>query len=221
MASPTTKHSRDTKERILDAAERLFVEQGFDSASMRGITAEAGVNLAAVNYHFGSKDALVAAVLERRIGPLNQERAACLDRLELDGLSGRESLEAVVAAFVAPALRLSADPVAGATVMRLVGHAINLHGPLRETFIGQFRGTFERFSAAIGRCLPELPEQEVVWRMLFMIGAMAHTLALSNDLEHVADCACDVHDTETVSRRLVAFLSAGLAAPPAAVEEGV
>jgi AcrR family transcriptional regulator len=215
----TTEEPADTKQRILDAAERLFVEQGFDSASMRSITSKAGVNLAAVNYHFGNKESLVGAVMDRRIAPLNRERLERLDQLERGDRASAPELGDLVEAFVGPALRLSADPVAGETVMRLVGHAITLHGPMRRVFVGQFRAVFERYVAAIGRVLPEQPPEEVIWKFLFMIGSMAHTMCLSHDVSEITEGRVDTENTEAIIDRLVAFISAGLRARVSAAAE--
>ena len=94
---------RDTKARILDAAEALFASSGFAGASLRSITADADANLAAVNYHFGSKDDLIQAVFARRLTPLNEERLRLLDQLEADAGDGPPDLEAIVRAFLIPA----------------------------------------------------------------------------------------------------------------------
>src|SRR6516165_8302775 len=91
-----------TKDRILDAAERLFARDGIEATSLRAITAEAGVNLAAVNYHFQSKDALLDAIIARRIAPLNQRRLEMLDRIEAEFPSGPLPLERVLDAFFRP-----------------------------------------------------------------------------------------------------------------------
>ena len=99
VRSPGSLGSVDgTRERLLDAAERLFAEAGY-TASLRDITAAAGANLAAVNYHFGSKEELVKAVLLRRVGPINAERRRRLAALE------SPTTEDVVRAFLEPALR--------------------------------------------------------------------------------------------------------------------
>ena len=104
-----TSANRDTKIRILDAAESLFAEHGFAATSLRAITRHANVNLAAVHYHFGSKEGLVEAVFSRRLGPLNQERLELLDAVEARG----GELEDVLRALIGPALRLSrAEPPA-------------------------------------------------------------------------------------------------------------
>src|SRR5947208_16884641 len=75
-----TRGAAATKERILDSAESLFMEHGFEATSLRSITAAAAVNLAAVNYHFGSKEELFQAVLTRRLDPMNHARLSFLKR---------------------------------------------------------------------------------------------------------------------------------------------
>src|SRR5881394_149494 len=101
--------SPDTKTRILDAAESLFMEHGFEATSLRQLTAAAGVNLAAVNYHFGSKEELFQAVLTRRLDPMNHERIELLARLERDAGDKPIACERILAAMLTPALRLARD----------------------------------------------------------------------------------------------------------------
>ena len=114
MSQITEKDPKDTRERILSCAERLFAESGFDLTSLRTITTEAEVNLAAVNYHFGTKDELVREVLRRRIEPLNKERFDELARREASAGPSGPSVEEIIDAFIGPALRLSSDPAGGA-----------------------------------------------------------------------------------------------------------
>jgi len=210
----------DTKERILDAAELLFADHGFAATSMRSITAEAGVNLAAANYHFGSKEALFEAVLSRRIGPLNDERLALLDAIENE--DGELDLERIVAAFVGPAIRVKHDDARrGAVFVRLLGHAISEPNPvIRKLFTKQFHEVFTRFSAALRQALPGLPEEDVVFRFLFMVGAMAHTMAMSSDFHRLTSGRCGAVDVETLIRRLVPFVTAGLRGPATRFEVG-
>jgi len=203
-----------TKDRILDAAEELFAEQGF-ATSLRAITATADANLAAVNYHFGSKDALVEAVFERRLGPLNRTRLELLDALE--GGDHAPPLEALVEAFVGPALRMSDDPQ-GARFMRLFGHALGQRDDrILRLLTGQFEVIRQRFSAAFAGALPHLDATEVIWRMIFTVGAMAHTMALSDKLPALTRGACDALDVEETVRRLVPFIAGGLRADAATV----
>ena len=85
MALRAVKPPHETRTRILDAAEELFMQHGFEGTSMRALTTRAGVNLAAVNYHFGSKDALIEAVFRRRLDPVNLARMAEVEKLEGNG----------------------------------------------------------------------------------------------------------------------------------------
>src|SRR5947199_6693744 len=101
------KPQHETRTRILDAAEELFMQHGFEGTSMRLLTAKAGVNLAAVNYHFGSKDALIEAVFHRRLDPMNVARVAELENLEASDAA--PSAETIIRAFITPGLRLMAD----------------------------------------------------------------------------------------------------------------
>src|SRR6185437_8949611 len=114
------KPQHETRTRILDAAEELFMQHGFEGTSMRLLTAKAGVNLAAVNYHFGSKDALVEAVFRRRLDPLNLARLAELEKLEAQG--GTPDPEGIIRAFLSPTLRLVEDAKSGGrNFIRLLG----------------------------------------------------------------------------------------------------
>lgn len=211
-----------TKDRILDAAEELFAEEGF-ATSLRAITASAGVNLAAVNYHFGSKDALIQEVFARRLGPLNDERLRLLDRLEGAASGAGPPLDKIIEAFVGPAIRMSHNPQ-GATFMRLFGHTLSQRDDrIMRMFTDQFQEIIQRFSAALGRALPHLDRVEVFWRMLFMVGAMAHTMALSDKVPAITGGLCDASDVEATVRRLVPFLAGGMraAAPaPSPTSEG-
>ena len=110
-----------TKEQILDAAEKLITERGIDAVSLRAITKAADVNLAAVHYHFGSKDALVHKVFERRIRPVNDARMRMLDALEQESQGGRLDLEKVLRALIEPAMRLYAEHERGPQFMRVCG----------------------------------------------------------------------------------------------------
>ena len=214
---------KPTKEKILDAAETLLAEHGFAGASMRAITTDADGNLASVNYHFGSKESLIQAVFARRLGPLNRERIEFLDALENSGRCAPPELEAIVDAFVRPALLLRRRSEEQWHVLRrLLGHTMSLpSGNLREVFLDQFGEVVRRFTGAIGRSLPELTPREVHWRFLFMVGAMAHALTMAEDMPRVSGGICDGLDAEAISRRLIPFIAAGLRAPAPTDDAGV
>lgn len=216
-ATPTTRNL------LLAAAERLFAERGIEGASLRAITDAAGANLAAVHYHFGSKEELARAVFLRRLRPINEERLRRLDRLEAEASPGTPPLEAIVEAFVAPVLRLVRDDSGGGRLFaQLMGRALTspnsfIHGAV----LAEIRPILERFLATLSRCLPELPPSETLWRVYFGVGAMAHTVSSVGLLGKLSDGLCDPADVDGTVARLVTFIAAGLRAPagsPAAVE---
>jgi len=211
----------DTKDRILDAAETLFADQGFSATSLRAITTAAEANLAAVNYHFGSKEGLIEAVLARRVTPLNRERLDQLDRLEGEAGDAGPDLEGVVEAFVGPALRMRQDATKGGAVfMRLLGHTISQpDDQIRQILMRLFGEIIPRFTGALGRRMPDLSAADVFWRFLFMIGAMAHTMAWSEHIPVVSDGLCDTTDAEATIRQLVPFVAAGMRSTAAAGKE--
>jgi AcrR family transcriptional regulator len=203
-----------TKERILDTTERLFSEQGYAATSLRSIIAEAGVNLAAVHYHFHSKEALLEAVILRRSVPANHERLALLDQFEKEAGENPPPLEKVIEAFVAPTLHMSRDPQSGGMVfMKLLGR-LHAEGDLLPRILtSQFGEVLERFGAALRAALPDLPPEELFWRLNLALGALAQTLrGGSKDLQTISDLSLSFN-SETALERLVAFLSAGFRAP--------
>ncbi len=204
-----------TRKAILDAAERLFSEQGFEGASMRAITSAAGVNVAAANYHFGAKEALFKATLARRIGPVNEERLRLLEAIEAESGRRRPAVEKVLEALVAPALRLSRDKRRGGLIfMRLLGRLFADPGDrLQALFLEQFEDIGKRFMPVFQRALPKLPPVELMWRIHFVIGVMAHTMADTQKLRHISHGVCDPTDTEGIVGRMVTFLAAGMKAP--------
>jgi AcrR family transcriptional regulator len=199
----------DTKTRILDAAERLFAEHGIAETSLRAITAAAGANLAAVNYHFQSKDALVHAVYSRRLGPANRKRLEMLDAAEARAGAGAPPVEEIIDAFAAPFLR----EFVGTTFTTLMGRIHAEPGDLTLRVIGAEMGEIaRRFGAALRRALPGLPEQDLFWRMHFAVGVLAHTLAGRRSLEILSQGKCAVGDVEAIRKRMVTFVCAGLRA---------
>jgi AcrR family transcriptional regulator len=210
------KPLNDTQIRILDAAEELFMQHGFEGASMRMLTAKAGVNLAAINYHFGSKDALIEAVFHRRLDAMNAERIAGLDRLEQAAAGAPLAPEAIIRAFIGASLRMIEDARGGGrNFIRLLGRAYTEPAKSIRALIGQmYAPAMERFKAAFTKALPELPKDELVWRMHFMFGTLAYTLAATDTVQLIAGAKPeDRYDARLLEDRLTAFMSAGLLAP--------
>ncbi len=206
----------DTRARILDAAENLFSDQGVAATSLRAVTNRAGVNLAAVHYHFGPKTALLEAVLDRRLGPINQERLAWLDQIEAAAGDAPPPLEQVIEAFVAPAFRdLMRDEDATRRVSRLIARFFTAEPEsYRLLLLGQFREVIERFSLAVVRALPELPRDEVLLRFEYAKPILAHALTEPPAaVRRVGSIERPVTTPEGNLHRAVAFLAAGLRAP--------
>src|SRR5687767_51673 len=216
MPLRSVKPPHETRTRILDAAEELFMQHGFEGTSMRLLTAKAGANLAAVNYHFGSKDALIEAVFRRRLDPMNANRIAEIDRLEKEAGGKPLSPQQIISAFVGASLRMIEDAKSGGrNFIRLLGRTYtDPQKPIRA-LIGQlYAPAMERYKAAFEKALPQMPREELVWRMHFMFGTLAYTLAATATVQLIAACKPeDRYDARLLEDRLTAFLAAGLHAP--------
>lgn len=200
-----------TKDRILDTAERLFARDGIDATSLRTITAEAGVNLAAVNYHFQSKDALIRAVIARRIGPVNEKRLAMLEAVEAAAGDGPLPLPDVIRAFIGPVIEIKSRATAFAPIM---GRVFTENAAFAERFFhDHLEVVAKRFTAAFHRALPGLPREEILWRAFFLIGAMAHTMVLGDLLTMFSGGLCRTDDVDSLVQRLVTVFTAAFQAP--------
>lgn len=216
MTLRAVKPQHETQIRILDAAEELFMQHGFEGTSMRLLTAKAGVNLAAVNYHFGSKDALIEAVFRRRLDPMNTARIAEIDRMEKEAGGQPLTPEAIIRAFVGASLRMIEDSkTGGRNFIRLLGRTYtDPSKAIRALIGGLYAPAMERFKAAFERALPQMPRDELVWRMHFMFGTLAYTLAATDTVQLIAGCKPeDRYDARLLEERLTSFLVAGLLAP--------
>jgi len=188
----------NTKDRILDAAERLFASDGFEATSLRAITAGANVNLAAVNYHFQSKEALVQAVIGRRMGPVNARRLALLDAYEAQAVDAPVALEKILDAFLRPVVEMVGSHAH--EFVPLLGRLYTEPGEFAER---TYKQQFEHLA----------PRVELIWRIHFAIGALAHTMAASKMLEMMSGGNCEISDVEATLTRLKAFILAGLTSP--------
>ena len=202
----------DTKERILDAAERLFATHGFAGTSLRSVTKEAGVNLAAVHYHFGTKEDLLRAVLSRIVIPVNRERLEMLEQVETEAGDQPPSLEGILEAFIAPDLRLIRDlGERGVIITRFLGRSYTEPTEMVQALIReQYEELGQRFMQVAARSLPKVPQMELYWRFKLVVGVLTYILADTDRTEQYAE---DLSDVDQTVRRLVAFLAAGLRAP--------
>lgn len=223
MPPKTASGADQTRERIVRAAERLFLEHGFDGTSLRLVTAAAQVNLGAVNYHFGGKDALFEAMLARRLDALHAARLSLLDEYRAAAHGAPLSCEQIVAALFRPALLLARESGAGCDFLRLLGRAYIDPSPvLRKLLAERYAPAIARFKEAFAETLPQLSRQELSWRLHFMLGALAYTLAGTDAWKLIAAIQHDDdRDDEMLLRRLTPFLIAGLQAPAPLLDDAV
>jgi AcrR family transcriptional regulator len=197
----------ETQGKILDTAERLFGDQGYAGTSLRQIIAAAGVNLAAIHYHFGNKEELLDHLVMRKAGPVNAERLALLDGYEAEAGAAPVPVEKLLQAFLEPPLgRIKESPDFARLMGRLYGE-----GLMPLIVEKHFQPMVSRFLAAFSRALPRLSEQELAIRLQFMVGAMSHTMlfALQSKLPGYQVST----DGTLLLRELVAFVIGGLRAP--------
>jgi AcrR family transcriptional regulator len=204
----------DTKDSILNAAEQLFAERGYEATSLRAITTAAGVNLAAVNYHFQSKDQLLRALFTRGMQRLNRKRTALLDSYQAEYGKKTVPPEKLVRALIGPMVDISGNEVKGSKVFgMLLGRMYaSPQGPLDDILVSDIEKFSERFKSAIRRTLPEIPLEDLFWRSFFAIGATAHTLISSHLVGLISQGLCNPDDREAVLEKLISFIVAGLKA---------
>jgi AcrR family transcriptional regulator len=216
MPANESRTSQATRERLLRAAEALFLAHGYDGSSARMITAEARANLAAVNYHFGGKEGLFQSMLARRLDDLHAERLALLDAYERMAAGRALTCERILAALFVPALRLARQPKRGGRdFLRLLGRAYVDPSPALRDFLSErYAPSIARFKEAFARALPRITPRELTWRLHFMMGALAYTLAGADAWKLIAALApADTSNDQLLLRRLAPFLIAGLQAP--------
>ena len=201
----------DTVTKILDAAEQLFAEHGFAETSLRSITSKAGVNLAAVNYHFGSKKDLIHSVFSRFLDPFMENLTNRLDSVEQTGkVPDLEStLNFLVDEIMAVPPRHHNDL---SVFMRLMGLAYNQkQGHLKRYLTETYREQFERYFVLLRQACPELPPGDMFWRSYFILGAAVFTMSGADTLLAIAERDYEIDDNlESVMRKMVPFMAAGL-----------
>ena len=196
----------DTKQKILDTAEKLFAERGYGATSMRQIIAEAGVNLASIHYHFGSKEELLDGIILRKAGPVNEIRLAMLERVLTEAGGKPPGLEAILHAFLWPVAK-GADQ--NQQFVRLMGRLLS-EGLLSTVVHKHFYEVMMRFLAAMHSVLPDLSREEFMWRFQFMIGALSHTMCGVQQFHESLGLTGSFEDR---LERLSRFVAAGFRAP--------
>jgi len=210
----------DTKERLLDAAERRFAELGFQGTSMRAVTQLADTAVSAANYHFGSKEELLRAVIRRRVQPINEKRIKRLD--EVEAAASTPDVEAVVDVFLRPLFEARAERLASAGGEFFRQIAARLYADPQQLVLSMRKELFsevnERFLAALLRALPEAAPEAVGVGMQLMVGMMVHAISGQHGESEIDDLPGT--DYEPRLARMIAFASAGIRAAAAVPEQG-
>ncbi len=195
-----------TRSRLLDAAERLFADHGFHATSIRDITDLAGANVAAINYHFGSKEQLLRAVTDRIVEPLNARRRALLTAA-LEGATP-PAVSQILEAFLRPDIEAMRALDERRPVVRFVGRIYSDDAPwIREMAIAQFADIGWSFRRALATALPDVGEEELGWRLRQVVAVVVNLFAT------YPDQGLSSVQAEALIARLVGFLTPAMAAP--------
>jgi AcrR family transcriptional regulator len=219
LAAPAHDSQFATRVALLDAAERLFSQNGIEGTSVREIIKAAGANLGAINYHFGTKDRLALEVFARRIEPVNRERIARLDALEAGQGRRKLTLEQILDALIRPVMESEAQGAKNCDdFMRLISRSFQEQNAEVKKFVErQFAEVARRFDSAIMRAVPGLPRGELFWRLCFLHGALHHALQTWLRFDQmpyaVLNPAAKKPDREGLIKRLISFMAAGMSAP--------
>ncbi|EWH12293.1 TetR family transcriptional regulator [Catenovulum agarivorans DS-2] len=200
---------QNTKVKILEAAEQLFAEQGFNHTSLREITNEANVNLASVNYHFGSKKSLIQAVLARYL-----EIFMPVLKVELEKVDAQTpSVEDILEAFIPPLFslnKLGKQSAKHFTVMIGRGYS-ETQGHLRRYIVTEYEAVLKLIMALFAKALPNISNQELFWRLHFSLGALVFVMSSSGALEEIAMADfSEQASTQAIVHKVVPFIAAGL-----------
>ena len=212
--------SDQTRSAILAAAERLYADRGFGDVTLRDIVAEANVNLAAVNYHFGSKDELIAELFVTRSLATNRERLNELKAAEEKG-GGRAPIDAILRALVGPTLRGCLGPDReGSTAARfMIRASIESVPPIRRIKNREV-DHLRKFVAAMRRAMPGRDDADLYWGLHFALAMSHHTIREKERLTKLSEGQCDLNDVEAIVDRVVVGLGDGADGRRGAGEEG-
>ncbi|CAO3428053.1 TetR/AcrR family transcriptional regulator [Azospirillum endophyticum] len=203
----------EARSRLLDSAERLFAQHGYNGVSLRAITEDAQVNIASAHYYFGSKEELLRAVFERRVTPLNAERHRRLDIVLAEAADGRPDPTRVIEAFLAPAFK-NANAESTAMFALLSGRASTDPSPeVRRVLFESHHETATRFVDLLHKSYPELTRQELFWRLSCIYGALTYVTSNNGRLQYLMGDDLSMSDSDEAIRHVIPFLAAGFLRP--------
>jgi AcrR family transcriptional regulator len=208
-----TSGKLSVRQRLMDASEQLFAEHGWNAVSIRTIVSAAGVNLAALHYHFGSKEQLLSEIFIARAKPIAEERVRLLSEIDL---RNSPSLERILEAFLRPALTIGSDQRFGgrAFVKLRARLATEPEQVSRRILSNAFDESSSEFLEALALALPDLPRADLEWRFHFMLGAMFYTMADAGRIQSLTDGRCDPGRVEDALLHIIPFLAAGFRSQP-------
>jgi AcrR family transcriptional regulator len=201
-----------SKRKLLDAAEQLFAEKGFEAVSVRDITQLAKTNVASVNYHFGSRDGLLSLVMTRYMTPVTEERLVRLEALEKKWSGKSVPLEEIIDALVRPLVgQVRKSDLTERLFYKLTGRIFAEQGTgLPPQIEDQFRQVAERFTRSFAKALPTIQAEELAWRIHFVIGGMIHMLTHQELIHRLSGGASGAPTMEATLSRFIRFAAAGL-----------
>jgi len=208
-----------TRMRILDAAEHLFAENGVDGTSLRSIMAAAGVSISQVNYHFGTKEALLRAIFERRAVPHIQERLNLIRVARQAPVEQR--MEALLHAYFAPVRWHIEGALQVVDFNRLLGRIGGDPGDMARGILAEFFDGFQhQFIAELRLLLPDLPEEDLYWRWHCLLGILMYSATNLDRLHQVSSGRFDLRDGDAFFDHLIPVLATALRAPPTRLTKG-
>lgn len=218
----TTKPSRgrpklapednETRERILNTAQQLFAEKGFDKVSLRELTKEAGTHLAAVNYYFGSKDKLLTALVQRAAKLIYKQRMALLEQAHSFEGSPQEKVEQILRALLIPVILVAHDPESDFMYSTLIARTMS-DGPDELINVMEKQTShLTPFIEALQQALPNISAEEIFWRLHFLLNIEHATHTELGRLKHLSGGVCDISNREAILERILRFTLPGFIA---------
>ena len=205
----------DTRERLLNTAQRLFAEQGFKATSLRHITQEANANVAAVNYHFGSKEEMLNELIRRRVEPINDRRYALLEKYRAEAGGQPIPLEKIFEALFLPFFQAVAPDTEKdkMNLIRIIERVLSEQPTLmRSVYEEHFKKLTITIMEALSETMPELETAELHWRFHFALSLMLSSMTTRQRIGHTSKGLCDPEDIEEMVTRLIQFICAGFRA---------
>jgi len=211
--NPVAGEDVQAREKIIRVAERLFADHGYNGVSLRSIMAEAGVNMAAVHYYFRSKEGLLKAVIETRVGPMNLERAALLDACERESSNGVPDLRRVLEAFVKPAMDVTLQPGGEAFGRFAAQCSVDPSPEVRSVSWAAYDAIARRFVSLLRLACPRLSPKEFFWRLSCFYGSMMYVRANNGRVSRLVSEITEPASSALQLEQLLEFVEAGFRVP--------